>query len=136
MNGETMEILLVEDNPEDVRLTEEALIDTGLSSHMRTVANGEEALDFLKKKGEYSQEARPDVVLLDLNMPRKNGHAVLSEMRQHPEWDEIPVIVLTVSKHEEEIASAMETRMNYYMCKPVDPEKLLEVLSAISQTWH
>ena len=131
-----LEILLVEDNQLDARLTEEALLDTGLENRLTTVEDGEAAISYLSRVGKYKESLRPDVVLLDLNLPKKDGQIVLEEMRRHPELEDIPVVVLTVSKKDEDITRALDSRMNYYMCKPVDPRQLFSVLEAVNELWQ
>lgn len=132
----TMEILLVEDSHADVRLTKEALKDAGSDAHLTCVPDGEEAMAYLRQQGCYMQAKRPDVILLDLNMPKKNGHEVLQEIKAEPTFYDIPIIVLTVSQEEEDILKALETRMNYYLSKPVSPDRLLAVLNMVNELWH
>jgi len=130
-----MQVLLVEDSPADITLTEEALKDTGVQTSLSVVMDGEQAIDYLHQRGNYSQAVRPDVILLDLNMPKKNGHEVLADMKDHPELEDIPVVVLTVSQAEEDIVKALNLRMNYYLSKPVHSQKLLPILHAIDSLW-
>jgi CheY-like chemotaxis protein len=125
-----LEILLVEDIPSDVRLTEEALKDAGLNFNLSVAADGEEAMDLLKRlKGEARK--LPDVILLDLNMPKKNGHEVLAEIKEDLDLVRIPVVLLTVSQRDHDILEALRLKMNYYLAKPVSCEKLSVLLKAI-----
>jgi len=123
-----LEILLVEDIPSDVRLTEEALKDSGLNYNLSVANDGEEAMAFLTRK---RGKQRPDIILLDLNMPKKNGHEVLAEIKDHPELTSIPVVLLTVSQQDHDILEALRLKMNYYLSKPVASEKLSVLLKAI-----
>jgi CheY-like chemotaxis protein len=129
--NKSINILLVEDSPDDVRLTEEALLDAGLNNTLFVVEDGEEAVLFLERTGKYADAADPDIVLLDLNLPKRSGHEVLAEMKANPRYAETPVVLLTVSQSEDDIAKALDTGMNYYMRKPVEPKRLLSVLEAI-----
>ncbi len=130
-----IEILLVEDNPADVRLTEEALKDTGIAYTLHVVGDGEEALSFLRRQGEFSAKPRPDVVLLDLNMPQKDGHEVLAEIRDDDSINKIPLVVLTVSQEDRDILKALDLKMNYYLHKPVHPDRLHSILAMIQDLW-
>jgi CheY-like chemotaxis protein len=130
--NEKIKILLAEDSPDDVRLTIEALKDAGVPNELYTTEDGQEAVEFLFKQGKYSVAPTPDLVLLDLNLPKKTGHDVLKEMQAIPKFHEIPVVLLTVSQSEDDIARALETGMSYYMRKPVEAERLSSVLLAIS----
>jgi CheY-like chemotaxis protein len=126
-----LHILLVEDTPSDIRLTEEALKDTDLKYDLTVLNDGVQAMEYFNKvKGTKDQ---PDLVLLDLNMPRKNGHEVLAELKDIPEFKEMPVILLTVSRDEDEILKALDLKMNYYIGKPVTSEKLSHLLNAIRE---
>jgi chemotaxis family two-component system response regulator Rcp1 len=126
-----LHILLVEDTPSDIRLTQEALKETDLEYKLTVLNDGEQAMDFFKKVA--GSDEQPDIVLLDLNMPKKNGHEVLAEMKQIPTLKEVPVILLTVSRDEDEILKALDLRMNYYMGKPVTSDKLNTLLKAIQE---
>lgn len=130
-----IEILLVEDSPADISLTEEALKDSGVLYRLSVVNDGEQAMDYLLKKSSYANSATPDVILLDLNMPKKTGHEVLAEMKEYPRLLEIPVVVLTVSQAEEDHAKALALNMNYYMSKPVTAVRLASILEAINDLW-
>lgn len=122
-----MEILLVEDTPSDVRLTQEALKDTNLDYNLTVLNDGEAGVEYLKDQ----TKPVPDVVLLDLNMPKKNGHEVLADIKDDPRLSKMPVILLTVSQDEGDILKALHLKMNYYINKPVDADKLLVLLRAI-----
>ncbi len=130
-----LQILLVEDTPSDVTLTEEALKDCPLDSKLAVVYDGEQAIDYLRRKGGHADAPRPDVILLDLNMPKKDGHEVLNEMKDDSDLESIPVVVLTVSQHEEEIVRAMDLKMNYYLNKPVNSKTLYPILLSIKELW-
>lgn len=131
-----VEILLVEDSPADIALTEEALKDSGLESQLSVVTDGEQAIEYLHRRGRFSAAHKPDIILLDLNMPKKNGHEVLSEMKDNPELEAIPVVVLTVSQAEEDIVRALGLKMNYYLNKPVNAQKLTPILTTIIDLWN
>jgi two-component system, chemotaxis family, response regulator Rcp1 len=124
-------ILLVEDSPSDVRLTQEALKESGLNYDLSLANDGEEAMNFLHQQKMSAYSKLPDIVLLDLNMPRKNGHEVLAEMKADPQLAAVPVVLLTVSQQEKDIMEALRLKMNYYLCKPVDPEQLTALVHAI-----
>jgi CheY-like chemotaxis protein len=126
---EQIEILLVEDSPSDVRLTEEALKESGLKYKLSVVSDGEEAMAFLTRKTAGS--TRPDIILLDLNMPKKNGHEVLGEIKQNVDLAPIPVVLLTVSQRDHDVLEALRLKMNYYLAKPIESEKLAVLLKAI-----
>jgi chemotaxis family two-component system response regulator Rcp1 len=128
--ADRVEILLVEDTPSDVRLTQEALKDSQLNYNLTVVNDGEQALEFLKKVTGTAQQ--PGLILLDLNMPKKNGHEVLAELKDIKEYNEVPVILLTVSRDEDDILKALHAKMNYYLGKPVTAEKLNTLLKAIN----
>lgn len=127
--AERVEILLVEDTPSDVRLTQEALKDSHLDYNLSIVNDGEQAIEFLKTNAGGPKQ--PGLILLDLNMPKKNGHEVLADLKNYPEYNEVPVILLTVSRDEEDILKALAVKMNYYLGKPVTSEKLNTLLQAI-----
>jgi chemotaxis family two-component system response regulator Rcp1 len=126
---EKIEILLVEDTPSDVRLTEEALKRSDLSYNLTTVNDGEQACDFLNQA--KKDKTLPDVILLDLNMPKKNGHEVLADIKQDEELKKIPVVLLTVSQRDEDVDEALKLKMNYYIAKPVTSPKLSALLHSI-----
>ncbi|PWT96739.1 MAG: hypothetical protein C5B53_09125 [Candidatus Melainabacteria bacterium] len=126
-----LEILLVEDIPSDVRLTEEALKDAGFKFNLSVASDGEEAMELLNRLKKAANPAFPDVILLDLNMPKKNGHEVLAEIKEDLELVRIPVVLLTVSQQDHDILEALRLKMNYYLSKPVSSEKLAVLLKAI-----
>jgi chemotaxis family two-component system response regulator Rcp1 len=130
-----IEILLVEDSIADVELTMEALSRTKLANHIEVVGDGVEALAFLRKEREYSNMPRPNLVLLDLNMPRKDGREVLEEMKADPDLKKIPVVVLTTSKAEEDIIRSYDLHCNCYIKKPVSIDQLCLVIQAIENFW-
>jgi len=131
----SIEILLVEDNPGDIRLTIEALKDSKLKNNLHVVKDGLEAISFLRKKGKYSNVPRPDLILLDLNLPKKNGKDVLAEIKNDPELKRIPVVVLTTSNAEEDIIKSYEYHANCYITKPVDFEQFIKVVKKIEDFW-
>jgi chemotaxis family two-component system response regulator Rcp1 len=133
--GRPIEILLVEDNPGDVRLTQEALKDAKVLNKLRVVSDGVEALAFLRRQGKYVHAARPGLILLDLNLPKMDGRKVLAEIKEDPELKRIPVVVLTISKAEEDIIKTYELHANCYITKPVDLEQFMEVVKAIENFW-
>ena len=130
-----IEILLVEDNPGDVRLTREALKDAKMSNILHVVEDGALALDFLHRRGEYANARRPDLILLDLNLPRKNGREVLQEIKQDPFLKIIPVVILTTSQAEEDILGAYSEHANCYITKPVDFSQLTKIVRTIEDFW-
>lgn len=130
-----MEILLVEDSPGDVRLTIEALKEAKVSNRLSVVGDGVEAMEYLRRQGKYAHAARPDVVLLDLNLPRKDGRKVLAEMKEDPDLKVIPVVVLTTSRAEEDVLKAYEHHANCYITKPVDFQQFLHVVQSIENFW-
>jgi CheY-like chemotaxis protein len=134
-NAKLIDILLVEDNPADARLTREAFIDSKMVNTLHHVRNGDEAMAFLNRTPPYADAPRPDVVLLDLNMPGMDGRAVLAEMKADPHLKTIPVVVLTTSEAEEDIARSYELHCNCYVTKPVDFDKFVTIVQAIDEFW-
>jgi CheY-like chemotaxis protein len=128
-------ILLDEDNPADVRLTQEALKEGKVQNTLSVVPDGVETLAFLRREGEHAEASRPDLLLLDLNMPRMDGREVLEEIKADPELRRMPVVVLTTSRSEEDILRAYDNYCNCYIQKPVDLDKFLEVVQAIEDFW-
>src|SRR6266849_3509556 len=128
-------ILLVEDNPGDVRLTIEALKEAKVSNKLTTVPDGVEALAYLRREGRYAHAARPDLILLDLNLPRKDGREVLAEIKADQELRRIPVVVLTTSQSEEDISKAYDLNANCYVAKPVDLDHFIKVVRIIEEFW-
>ncbi|HVK95468.1 MAG TPA: response regulator [Noviherbaspirillum sp.] len=130
-----IDILLVEDNPGDVRLTMEALKDAKMINRLHVVENGVDALDFLYQRGAYQQAPRPDLILLDLNLPKKNGREVLAEIKGDESLKTIPVVILTTSKAEEDILKAYDLHANCYISKPVDFLQFTNVVRTIETFW-
>jgi len=131
----TAEILLVEDNPADVRLTMEAMRESKMQNHVTVVNDGEQALDYLRRRGPYASAIRPDLVLLDLNLPKKDGREVLQEIKAVEELRRIPVVVLTTSKAEEDIFQIYDLHANCYITKPMDLDRFIEVVRQIEGFW-
>ncbi len=130
-----VEILLVEDNPVDILITRQALQDGKVYNRLHVVEDGEEAMDFLHREGTFVQAPRPDVVLLDLNLPKKSGMEVLAEMRRDAELALIPVVVLTTSEAEADILESYQLHANCFITKPVDMEQFTEVIKKIEGFW-
>ena len=130
-----IEILLVEDNPGDVELTREAFIESRLSNHINVARDGVEALEYLRRKGVHANAVRPDIVLLDLNLPRKGGLEVLAELKADPDLRSIPIVVLTTSLQEEDIARSYHEHANCYISKPVDFDKFMGVVRSLESFW-
>jgi CheY-like chemotaxis protein len=128
-------ILLVEDNEGDVRLTREALAEGKVANRLVVASDGIEALAVLRRTGEHADAPRPDLILLDLNLPRKDGRQVLAEIKQDPELMRIPVVVLTTSKAEEDILRTYNLHANCYVTKPVDFDKFVSVIQTIDEFW-
>jgi CheY-like chemotaxis protein len=134
-NAGAVEILLVEDNPGDVRLTQEALKSDSLWSTLRVVRDGVEATAYLRREGEFRGAVRPDLILLDLNLPRKDGREVLAEIKADDDLKLIPVVVLTTSQADEDILKAYGAHANCYITKPVELAKFMTVLKSIEHFW-
>jgi two-component system, chemotaxis family, response regulator Rcp1 len=134
-DGRPVEILLVEDNPGDARLTQEALREGKIRNKLYHAHDGVEALAFLRRAAEFATAPRPDIILLDLNLPRKDGREVLAELKQDQALRTIPVVVLTTSDAEQDIVKSYELHANCYITKPVDLEKFITVVSAIEDFW-
>jgi two-component system, chemotaxis family, response regulator Rcp1 len=130
-----IEILLVEDNPGDVRLTKEALKDAKVRNNLHVAIDGVEALAFLRKQGKHASAPRPDLILLDLNLPRKNGREVLEEIKQDIALQPIPVVILTTSQAEQDVLESYRLHANAYVTKPVDLEQFLRVVGSIEEFW-
>jgi CheY-like chemotaxis protein len=133
--GRAIEILLVEDNPGDVRLIREALRDGKVWNNPHVVTDGEAALDFVYRRGQFSDAPRPDLVLLDLNLPKKDGREVLKEIKSDPDLRRIPVVVLTTSKEEEDVLRAYNLAANCYVSKPVEFDEFMKVIRMIEDFW-
>jgi two-component system, chemotaxis family, response regulator Rcp1 len=130
-----IDILLVEDNPADVRLTLEALRDGKVRNRLHVAKDGIEALAFLQNEGHFADAPLPDVILLDLNLPKKDGREVLAEIKSHPEWRRIPVVILTTSRAEEDILRSYDLHANCYISKPLDLDSFLRIVKSIEEFW-
>lgn len=130
-----VEILLVEDNPGDARLTREALREGKIHNNLHHVRDGVEALAFLRREGAYDKAPAPDLILLDLNLPRKDGREVLNELKQDPVLRLIPVVVLTTSEAEEDVLRSYQLHANCYITKPVELEKFIAIVRSIENFW-
>jgi CheY-like chemotaxis protein len=130
-----VEILMIEDSPTDVLMAREALEDAKILNKLSVTENGEEGMAFLRREGRYSDAPRPDLIFLDLNMPRKDGREVLQELKADPQLRLIPVVVLTTSKAEEDIVKSYGLHANCYIAKPVDFHRFAEVVKTIQQFW-
>lgn len=133
--GTPIEILMVEDNPGDVRLTLEALKETKVRNNLNVVQDGAEALAFLRRQGRYAQAPRPDLILLDLNVPRIDGRQVLAEIKTDADLRRIPVVILTSSQAEEDILKTYDLQANCYVNKPMDLDQFIKVVQSIETFW-
>ena len=131
----TIEILLVEDNPGDSRLAKEALKESKLKNNLYVAEDGVEAMNFLYKTGKYSKMPRPDLVILDLNLPKKDGREVLAEIKNDDNLKRIPVVILTISKAEEDILKTYNLHANCYVTKPLDLDQFMKVVRSIEDFW-
>jgi CheY-like chemotaxis protein len=134
-SGRPIEILLVEDNPGDVRLTQEALKEGKVLNHLSVVRDGVEVMLFLNRKEKYKDAPRPDLIWLDLNLPKKNGREVLGEIKGNPDFRRIPVVILTISKDEQDISKSYDLHANCYITKPVDLNQFINVVKSIEDFW-
>ncbi len=138
-NGERnlrpIDILLIEDSPADVRLTREALKEARVLNALHVVQDGIAALAFLRKQGQYAGSPRPDLILLDLNLPKKDGREVLAEIKQDEDLKRIPVVVLTTSRAEEDVVRSYNLHANAYVAKPVDLAQFLHVIRSLEEFW-
>ena len=134
-NGRPAEILLVEDNPGDAGLTRETLQDSKLLNHMSVVHDGVEAMAYLRREGKYVHATRPDLILLDLNLPKKDGREVLAEIKSDAQLRRIPVVVLTMSSAEQDILTAYDLHANCYITKPVDLDQFSAAIRGIEEFW-
>jgi CheY-like chemotaxis protein len=130
-----IEILMVEDNPGDVRLTVEALKEGKVRNKLHVVEDGVEAMAFLRGEGEYADAPRPDLILLDLNLPKKDGREVLAEIKGDPNLRRIPVVILTVSEANEDILKTYDLHANCYVTKPVDLDQFIVVVKSVEDFW-
>jgi two-component system, chemotaxis family, response regulator Rcp1 len=134
-NTEPIDILLVEDSPGDTRLAVEALRESKVKNSLHHVADGVEAMRFLRQEGEYAGAPVPDLVLLDLNLPRKDGREVLEEVKEDPQLRMIPVVILTTSAAERDLVRSYDTHANAYVVKPIDLDRFIEIVKAIEGFW-
>jgi CheY-like chemotaxis protein len=130
-----VEILLVEDSPSDTELTVEALREARIRNHLSIAEDGVEALEFLRRQGKYAAAPRPDLIMLDLNLPRKDGREVLAEIKSDENLKTIPVVVMTTSRAEQDVLQAYKHHANCYITKPVDFDKFLGVVHSIESFW-
>jgi CheY-like chemotaxis protein len=135
MRIKPIEILLVEDNLGDVRLTEEALKESKLLLNVHVVGDGVEALAFLKRESNFSDAPHPDLIFLDLNLPRMDGHEFLSKIKDDPDFRRIPVVILTVSKSEEDVFKTYDRHANCYITKPVNMDQFEKVVKSVKDFW-
>ena len=133
--NDPVRILLVEDNPGDARLAQEALKDSKVTNKLFHVEDGVEAMAFLRKQGKYADMPRPDLILLDLNMPKKDGREVLAEIKEDDDLKCIPVVILTVSKAEEDVLKAYDLHANCFITKPIDLSQFMKVVKSIEDFW-
>jgi len=133
--GEPIEILLVEDSPDDAALTVDALRDGRVNNNINVVDDGVEAIAFLRRQGIHLKAPRPDLILLDLNLPRKSGREVLAEIKQDPDLRRIPVVVMTSSDDEKDVLAAYNLYVNCYITKPVDLDQFIKVVKTIEHFW-
>lgn len=131
----TWEILLVEDNPADIRLTEEVLSETSLRHVLRVARDGDQALEMIRRTGVYSGQPEPDLVLLDLNLPRKDGRAVLAEVKQDPQLSHIPILVLSTSRADRDVRDCYSLHANAYLQKPLDLDAFADLMRGVEDFW-
>ena len=134
-SSRAIEILLVEDNPGDARLTIEAMREAKVRNRIHVVEDGVEAMEFLRRQGRFGDAPRPDLILLDLNLPRKDGREVLAEVKADPALKRIPVVILTTSRAEEDVLRAYDLHANCYVTKPVDLAQFMKIVSQIDEFW-
>ncbi len=135
LTGKPVKILLVEDNPGDVRLTQEALKDAKVLNRLSVVGDGEQAMDYLRRENGFEESERPDLILLDLNLPKKDGREVLAEIKGDEALRRIPVVMLTTSAAEIDIIQSYDLHVNCYITKPVDLEQFIKIVKAIQEFW-
>jgi two-component system, chemotaxis family, response regulator Rcp1 len=133
--GKPIDILLIEENPADVRLTVEALKEAKINNHLYVARDGKEALAWLRGQDDFGEPLRPDIILLDLNLPKKDGREVLAEIKDDMSLRRIPIVVLTTSKAEEDVARSYDLHANCFITKPVDFDKFIEVVKSIEDFW-
>lgn len=134
-NTRSIQILLVEDNPGDARLTIEAMREAKVRNKIHIVEDGVQAMQFLRREGTYADARRPDLILLDLNLPKKDGREVLAEVKADPALRRIPVVVLTTSSADEDVLRAYDLHANCYVTKPVDLTQFMKIVSQIEEFW-
>ncbi len=132
---QTIHILLVEDNPGDVRLTQEAMKEHKVLNSLAVAYDGEEALDYLYRRGPHANAPRPDVIILDLNLPKKDGREVLAEIKEDPALKRIPVVILTSSREEQDVIASYNLHANCFITKPIDMEQFIHVVRSINEFW-
>lgn len=130
-----IEILLVEDNPGDARLAKEALKESKIANHLNVITDGEKAIAYLNKLGEYKNAVSPDLILLDLNLPKLDGRQVLQRIKKDDKLRSIPVVILTTSKAEEDILKSYKLHANCYVTKPIDLDQFMKVIRSIEDFW-
>lgn len=130
-----IEILLIEDSPADILLTREAFEESRILNTLHVAEDGVQAMDFLRKRGAYASVPRPDLILLDLNLPRKNGREVLAEIKADPDLKKIPIVVLTTSSAEEDVLKAYDLNANCYVVKPVGFDNFMQAMQSIRHFW-
>lgn len=135
MEGKVIDILMVEDSEADVRLTQIAFKKVKMVNNLFIARDGKEGLDYLKKRAGFEDAATPDLIMLDLNLPRMNGHEVLKEIRNDPDLHLIPVVILTTSEADRDIVESYKLRANCYITKPVDMDRFMEVVQSIQHFW-
>ncbi|MEY4754510.1 MAG: hypothetical protein RJA44_2185 [Pseudomonadota bacterium] len=134
-NSRWLQILLVEDNPGDVMLVREAMQENKIGNQLHHVGDGEAALRFLARQAPYEQVPRPDLILLDLNLPLLDGRGVLAAVKGHPDWHDIPVVIMTSSQAEADVLASYRLRANCYVVKPIDLDQFMHVVRSIEQFW-
>jgi len=135
LKARLIEILLVEDNPADIRLTQVAIKNSKIANNLNVVNDGIEAIRFLRKEGNYKVKSKPDLILLDLNLPKKNGFEVLSEIKNDPDLRRIPVVILSISDAEEDLLKTYNLHANCYIKKPVDIIEFEKIVKSIGNFW-
>ena len=135
LDNRPIDILMIEDNPGDARLTQEALKESKVLNRLYHAKDGVEALSFVRQEGPFADVPRPDIILLDLNLPKKDGREVLAELKADPQLKTIPVVVLTTSKAEQDIVRSYELHANCYITKPVDLDKFIDIVQGLEDFW-
>lgn len=135
LEGRPADFLLVEDNPGDVRLTQEALKSHKVQNNLHVVTDGEQAMAFLRRQGKYADAPRPDIILLDLNLPKKDGREVLAEIKSDSSLKTIPVVIITSSEAEQDVIKSYNLNANCYVTKPVNLDQFIKVVQSINDFW-